>query len=183
MGDAVDHVGGAGTAGRQADAGTAGDVAPGRGQHGAGHLLLHEQEAHLALAGRLHQLDRLAARMADDKRRTGILEGAREHFNGRRHETPRIVAPASYGGKQGVRKLRQARTVSAPPMAGTRSPRSADKPSTGAPLTRLKADPQCPPASAPPRRPRVWPPQRRRAASRRPRTGSRPPAPTAIRYR
>ena len=81
VGDAVDHVGGAGPACRQADAGAAGDVAPGRGQHGAGDLLLHQQEPHLALARRLHQLDQFAAGMPDDEGRAGILERGRQHFD------------------------------------------------------------------------------------------------------
>ena len=85
MGDAVHHVGGAGAAGRHADAGTAGDVAPGCGEHRAGDLLLHQQEPHLALACRLHQLDRLAAGMPDDERRPRLLECARHHLDGRGH--------------------------------------------------------------------------------------------------
>src|SRR3546814_2935832 len=68
IGGAVHHVGGAGAARRQTDAGRARDLAPGRSQHGTRHLLFHEDEAHVTLARRLHQLDRFAARMPDDKR-------------------------------------------------------------------------------------------------------------------
>ena len=85
MRHAVDHVGGAGPARRQANARAAGDVAPGRGQHGAGHLLFHQQKPHLTLARRFHQLDQFAAGMADDERRAGILERRGQHFDGRRH--------------------------------------------------------------------------------------------------
>ena len=101
VGDAVDHVGGAGAAGRHADAGAAGDVAPGRGQHGARHLLLHQQEPHLALARRLHQLDRLAAGMSDDEGRARLLECGRQHFDARGHSP----------GLSGFRLRRQRSTV------------------------------------------------------------------------
>ena len=85
VGDAVDHVGGAGSARREAHAGAAGDLAPGRGQHGARHLLLHQQEAHLPLPAGLHQLDQLAAGVADDERRARLLEGGGKHLDGRGH--------------------------------------------------------------------------------------------------
>ena len=81
----VDHVRGAGAAGGEADAGSAGDFAPGGGEHGAGHFLLHQDEAHVALTRRLHQLDGFTAGMADDERRARFLERIRHHFNGRRH--------------------------------------------------------------------------------------------------
>jgi hypothetical protein len=58
---------------------------PGRCQHGAGVLLLHQDETHAALARRLHQLDRFAAGMADDERRSGLLEGLGHEFDGGRH--------------------------------------------------------------------------------------------------
>ena len=85
VGDAVDHVGGARPAGREAHARAAGDLAPGRRQHGAGHLLLHQEEAHLPLAAGLHQLDRLAAGVADDERRARLLEGRGKHLDGCGH--------------------------------------------------------------------------------------------------
>jgi hypothetical protein len=85
MRHAVDHIGGARPARRKTNARATGDVAPGRGQHGAGHFLFHQQKTHLALARRFHQLDRLAAGMADDERRAGVLERRGQHFDGRRH--------------------------------------------------------------------------------------------------
>ena len=85
MRHAVDHVGGAGAAGGQADAGAAGEVAPGRGQHGAGHFLFHQEKPHLALTCGFHQFDRLAARMTHDERRAGVFERGGQHFDGRRH--------------------------------------------------------------------------------------------------
>ena len=91
----VDHVGGARSARGQANARAAGDVAPGRSQHGAGHFLFHQQKTHLALARRFHQFDRLAARMPHDERRAGVLERRGQHFDGRRHcQVSRSVVPA-----------------------------------------------------------------------------------------
>jgi hypothetical protein len=70
---------------RQVDSAAAGEVAPGRRQHGAGDFLLHQQKPHLALPCRFHQFDRLAARMSDDEGSTGFLERGCKHFDGRGH--------------------------------------------------------------------------------------------------
>ena len=82
---AVDHVGCSGAARRQADAGAAGEIAPGCGEHGAGDFLFHQQKTHLALARRFHQFDRLAARMPDDEGGAGVLERRCEHVDGGGH--------------------------------------------------------------------------------------------------
>ena len=82
---AVDHVGRAGTARGKADAGTAGEIAPGRGQHRAGDFLLHQQKPHLALPRGFHQFHRFAARVPDDERGAGFLERGSKHFDGRGH--------------------------------------------------------------------------------------------------
>jgi hypothetical protein len=85
MSDAVDHIGRAGSARGEAHAGATGDLAPGGRQHSTSDLLLHQQEAHLALSACLHQLDRLAPGMPDDKRGASFLERVRKHLHGRGH--------------------------------------------------------------------------------------------------
>ncbi len=82
---AVDHVGRARSARRQADAGAAGEVAPRRSQHGAGDFLLHQQKTHLALPCRFHQFHRLATGVSDDEGGAGFLERCRKHFDGGGH--------------------------------------------------------------------------------------------------
>ena len=72
--------------------GRAGDVAPGRRQHRAGRLLLDQDEAHPAIAGGLHQFDRLAAWVSDDERRPGLVERLGHDFNGARHPVPPATA-------------------------------------------------------------------------------------------
>src|SRR3546814_5466290 len=86
MGSAVHRGGGAGAARRQTDVWRARDLAPGRSQHGTRHLLFHEDEAHVTLARRLHQLDRFAARMPDDKGGSRLLERSGHPLHSRRHQ-------------------------------------------------------------------------------------------------
>ena len=82
---AIDHVGGARSARRETNPRTAGEIAPGRGQHGAGDFLFHQEKTHLPLTRRFHQFNRLAARVTDDERRAGILESCGQHFDGCGH--------------------------------------------------------------------------------------------------
>ena len=81
----VHHVGRAGAPCRETDAGRAGDLAPSRREHRAGRFLLHQDEAHVALARSFHQFDGLAARMPDEKRCPSGLESIGHHFNSCRH--------------------------------------------------------------------------------------------------
>ena len=95
MGDAVDHVRGARAAGRGAHAGAAGDLPPGGGQHRAGDFLLHQDVAHVARPRRVHQLDGLAAGVADDEGGAALPEGVGQDFDGAAHRTgsrPRHLA-------------------------------------------------------------------------------------------
>ena len=92
IGDAIDHVGCARPARRQAHARRAGDLTPGRSEHCAGDFLLHEEERHVALARGVDQLDELAAWMTDDEGRSGFLERIRKHLDRRRHGSSALSA-------------------------------------------------------------------------------------------
>jgi hypothetical protein len=58
---------------------------PGRGQHGGGDFLFHQQKTHLALPRRFHQFHRLATRVSDDEGGAGFLERCCKHFDGGGH--------------------------------------------------------------------------------------------------
>ena len=88
MGDAVDHVRRARPPGRGAHAGTAGDLAPGRGQHRARDLLLHQDVAHVARPRGVHQLDGLSPRVPGDERGAAREEGVGQYFDGGAHRAP-----------------------------------------------------------------------------------------------
>ena len=59
--------------------------AEGRGQHGGGDFLFHQQKTHLALPRRFHQFHRLATRVSDDEGGAGFLERCCKHFDGGGH--------------------------------------------------------------------------------------------------
>ena len=85
MRDAVYHVCGPRPSGRHTNTWRACYLAPGRCQHGPRGFLFHQDEADLAIARRFHQLNRLSTGVADDKRRSHLIERLAEDFYGRGH--------------------------------------------------------------------------------------------------
>jgi len=72
VGDPIQYVAGARTARRETCAWRARDPAPGCGQHRARDLLLHQDEAHVALARRVHEL---RPKTPDDEGCAGVALG------------------------------------------------------------------------------------------------------------